>query len=157
MLQRQDGLLPWLISLFPSLLIHVGLSLQNLEEEGKGQRVEPRQSGEHMPKDRPVQEALSAWFTSGKWLHVACDFAAHWVSSYLLQDLSLINHSFSLLCLQPLLLYCLLLGLEILSSLSYFKKLFPPTPRKPSSISCLLFSYFCPIQSFPSDPGIKKE
>lgn len=78
---------------------------------------------------------------------LACNFATRWVSSCLPQDLFLINHSFPFLCLQPLLLYCLLFGLEIHSSLSYFKKISSlPTPptKKPSSISCLLFSYFCP-------------
>lgn len=72
--QRQDGLLQWLLSFFPSLLIHLGLNPQNLEDEGKGQRTEPRWGREDASKDGPIQEALLAWFTSGEWLHVGLRF-----------------------------------------------------------------------------------
>lgn len=72
--QRQDGLLQWLLSFFPSLLIHLGLNPQNLEDEGKGQRTEPRWRREDVSKGGPIQEALSAWFTSGEWLHVGLRF-----------------------------------------------------------------------------------
>ena len=72
--QRQNGLLPWLFKFFPSVLIHLGLNPQNLKDEGKGQRSEPRQRGEDVSKDGPVQETLLAWFTTGERLHVGLWF-----------------------------------------------------------------------------------
>lgn len=69
----------------------------------------------------------------GNGFMLACNFAIHQPHP----------HQSFLLSSAPLLLYCLFPSLEIGSRLSYFKKMTPP--RKPFSISCLLFYYFCPI------------